>query len=328
MFESGHLHVAIASDENYARFVASLIVSIMNNNKEFDRITFHLLVNGISDESMRKIKSVLNSVSIELKIYDMSDLDGRLGIKIPQTIALTSYARLFMSRIIDEGVSRILYLDTDIVVLDNLNDMWCVDLTNNPVGGCLDVFEGTESKTSIGLPPDYPYINAGVLLINLDYWRENKLQDKFLQFLIDHNGNVHHHDQGIINGVCNYSIKLLPPQYNMHSTVFSHPFSLIKKITNPYYSRSEYEEAIKRPVIIHFTEGFYNRPWKKNCKHPYRDAFEKYNQMTPWKDEPKQADNRSMAVKILSYSFLNFPFTMYKLTVKLLANLSRCKKRQ
>lgn len=328
MFDPNHLHIVVASDENYARFVASLIVSVQESNPDLDEISFHLLSNGIPKDSIGKIESVIHGEGRRLIVHDISDLQDRLGIDVPPTIALTAYARLFMGQILGEDISRVLYLDTDIIVVGSLSQLWRSDLDGNPCGGCLDVFEGTLSKTNIGLHEDYSYINSGVLLINLDYWRENKIQDKFLQFLIDNNGNVHHHDQGIINGVCNYSIKLLPPQYNMHSTVFSHPFSLIMKITNPYYSRSEYEEAIKRPVIIHFTEGFYNRPWKKNCKHPYRDAFEKYNQMTPWKDEPKQADNRSMAVKILSYSFLNFPFTMYKLTVKLLANLSRCKKRQ
>lgn len=314
MFDSNHLHIAIASDENYARFVATLIVSTAKHNSNFKTISFHLLANGISSTTLSKLgKAVDRYKNCRLEIHDISNLAERLGIAVPATIALTSYARLFMADIISDEISRILYLDTDIIVNDDLSELWTTRLNDNYVGGCLDVFEGTESKTAVGLNADAPYVNTGVLLINLDEWRKNNLSGKFMDFLFQHNGKVHHHDQGIINGVCKGHLLLLPPQYNMHSTVYSHPYWLIKKITIPYYSQEEYDNAIASPAIIHYTEGFYNRPWKKNCKHPMRQLFIAAQNETPWIDFPLQSDTRSIAVKLLSFTFLNFPYSIFKI---------------
>lgn len=311
MFDPKHLHIAVASDENYARFVASLMLSVIDNNRCFDKITFHLLSNRISHTSIDKLKSI-TSDNNELCVYDISDLESRLDITVPTTIAITSYARLFLNRIIDARIDRILYLDTDIIVVDNLAELWESNPGNNMIGGCLDVFDDTTTKTDIGLNVSDPYINAGVLLINLKQWREENADRMFVDFLLAHDGNVHHHDQGIINGTCKGRTLLLPPQYNMHSTVFSHSYKLISHIIQPYYEHEKFDKALLHPAIIHFTEGYYNRPWKKNCKHPYRASFIKYESMGPWSGTPLLPDNRSMALRILSYSFLNFPYSMYR----------------
>lgn len=328
MKDPGHLHIAIASDENYARFVAMVIASVLDNNKTFDRITFHLLANGIASETIDKIRVSLDNERSNLMVYDISDLPERLGIEVPHTIALTSYARLFMTEIIDQDISEIFYLDTDIVVNGSLKDLWAIDLDENLVGGCLDIFEGTQSKTSVGLKPNDPYLNAGVLLINLDEWRKVNLSKKFIDFLYQHNGNVYHHDQGIINGVCKGHVKILAPEYNMHSIVFSHPYKLIRKLMTPYYDEASFNKAISDPVIIHFTESFYNRPWKMNCKHPHKDSYLKYTAMTAWKDYPLLPDNRSFAVKLLSYTFLNFPYPVYRFVSSAMGFLTKLRRQK
>lgn len=314
MFNTEHIHIAIASDENYSRFVASLIASVIDNNRKLRKLTFHLLLNNVSESSVCKIKEVAerSNCTVDIQIHDISDLQNRLGVSVPPTIALTSYSRLFMNRLIPDDVSRILYLDTDIIVTDDLYELWNSELGDCAVAGCLDIFDGTGSKTDIGLSADAPYINAGVLLINLDKWRSVNMDKRFIDFLFQHNGNVRHHDQGIINAVCKDSLMLLQPRYNLHSTVFSHPFELIQKISKPHYSQSEFKYAFEHPVIIHFTEGFYNRPWKMNCRHPFRHDYEKYRDMTPWRGTALEPDNRSIVVKTLSYTFLNMPYWCYK----------------
>lgn len=320
MFDPTHLHIAVASDENYARFVACLMASVIKNNSHFRKITFHLLNNGISHDSLGKIQSHLSDRH-ELCIYDISDLETRLAVEVPPTIALTAYARLFMNRLIDEDIDKILYLDTDIIVVGKLNNLWETDLRNNLAGGCLDVFEGNSAKTDVGLDASDPYINSGVLLINLKLWRDERIDRKFVDFLKLHDGKVHHHDQGIINGVCKNRIVILPPQFNMHSTVFSHPYRLIVRIIQPYYDYIQFSEALTSPVVIHFTEGFYNRPWKENCKHPYRQAYKEYEDLTMWRGTPLLPDNRSAAVKILSYTFLKFPYPVYSVISRLMGSI-------
>lgn len=314
-----HLHIAIASDENYAPFAAGLMASVADHNSSFNNITFHLLSNGIPQKTLKQLVNFANSLSksprggVFLNILPIEDLQNRLGIEVPNTIALTSYARLFLAQLLPESVHRILYLDTDIIVNDDLGRLW--DLGGNEdfkIGGVLDIFEGTASKTDVGLQENAPYVNSGVLLINVDHWRKDDMARKFMDFLYAHDGHVHHHDQGIINGTYGGNISILPPEYNVHTTVLSHPYKVIAKIADPHYSEEALENAKRHPAIIHFTEGFLNRPWRKNCRHPYKHLFLKYSGMTPWRGAPLQADNRSLAVKMLSFSFLHLSYGAYK----------------
>lgn len=311
MFDKQHLHIALASDNNYAEFVSIVITSLFENNKSFEKISIHLLSNKISTNSIEKIKHHIPS-SGDLYLYDISNIQEQLQIKVPNTIAISAYARLFLSSIIPINISQVLYLDCDVIITNDLYNLWQKNIINYCIAGVLDTLPDNQSKLKIGLNSSDIYFNSGVLLINLDYWRKFNLQEQFINFLLENNGKVHHHDQGIINAVCTNKL-ILHPRYNLTSTYLSHPYWLLNKTNNPFYSQKEVEHAIETPTIIHFTEGFYNRPWINNSRHPYASIFHKYRNMTLWSNSPLREDKRSIAVKILSWSFLNTPFWCYKM---------------
>lgn len=323
MYDSKHLHIAIASDENYSRFVSSLILSISDHCNDFDKITVHLLSNCISKDSIERINQDFKDVRIHVKLHDISNIKNKLGRQITATIAITSYARLFLSDIIDETVDKILYLDTDIIINDDLKELWNINLKDNLVAGCLDIFEGHSAKTNVGLAKDDPYINAGVLLINLKEWRNKNLIKSFLNFINEKQGKVYHNDQGVINFVCNKKLKIIHPRYNVHSSLFSHPYDLICKFMSNYYNKMLYEEAITKPAIVHYTEGFYNRPWKKKCKHPLKNLYLEYSKRGSWSQIPLQKDDRKLNVKILSWIFLKLGYDKYRLYIKFLGIFKR-----
>ena len=135
-----------------------------------------------------------------------------------------------------------------------------------------------------------------------------------MDFLKLHNGCVVHHDQGIINAVCEGHKLIVHPRYNVMSPFFSHPYRYMAKYNNPFYSSKEIQEAINKPVLIHFTEGFLNRPWVKHCSHPMKNLFVQYHSLTLWKDTAMRPDNRSWAVRILSWVFLHLPIWCFRVT--------------
>ena len=72
--------------------------------------------------------------------------------------------------------------------------------------------------------------------------------------------------------------------------------------------RDQIDEAIKDPVIVHFTTS--NKPWMTICRHPYRKIFLKYKSQTLWKDTPLQ-ENRPLKLRIIK--FLSGILRKYKL---------------
>lgn len=320
-----HLHVALASDSNYAEFVAVVIVSLFDTNSWQDFTTIHLLSNGIDAATLEKLSQHVPEDKGELKVYDIKSLKEDLGIDVPPTIAITSYARLFLPDLLSQEVERVLYLDCDTVVSGSVEEFYCVDFNGNWVAGVRDTLISTEIKTAVGLTVVDEYVNAGVLMLNLKAWRENAVTQRCLDFLLDHGGRVAHHDQGIINGVCNHKKVVVHPRFNATTCYFSHPYPLLEKQNTPFYSQQEVEEATSQPAIIHFTEGFYNRPWIVNSWHPLRGVFRRYHSMTQWANNSLQPDRRSAAARLVAWSFVHLPYRLYRMIADLLAVLSRIK---
>lgn len=311
MLDKKHLHIALASDENYAEFVAIVITSLFATNSGFDRITLHLLSNNISSVTINKISQHIPQTG-ELIVYDIDDISNRLKINVPNTIAISAYSRLFLSNILPTNINKVLYVDCDVIFNNEISELWNINIANSSVAGVLDTLPDNKSKNNIGLSCNSPYINSGVLLINLSIWRQSNIEKQFIDFLLAHNGIVHHHDQGIINAICKDKL-IIHPRYNLTSSYISHPYNLLSKTNTPFYSKEDVNDAIIKPSIIHFTEGFYNRPWIKNSKHPFSSTFHKYRNLTLWKDVSLRPDKRSFVVKILSFFFLNSPYWCYSI---------------
>ena len=314
-FDSTILDVVLATDENYAEFVSVVLVSLLDNNPQFRHIKAHLLVNNVSDRALTMIQESVASDRLSVFTYDISNLRNILGIEVPPTIALTAYARLFVGSILPQDIEKLLYLDCDIVVNDSISDFWSLDLHENWIAGCLDTLPNSLSKTNIGLERDDPYFNSGVLLINLSAWRKENLQTRFLQFLLDYGGHVHHHDQGIINAVCNGHKVIVPLKFNLNSNYLSHQYALLARTNTPFYSEEEVKEACAKPAIIHYTQGFYNRPWIRNSEHPFSGVFDKYHKRTEWRNNPKRKDPRPFHLRLLSWEFLHAPLWCYNVTL-------------
>ena len=136
-----------------------------------------------------------------------------------------SYIRCYFSKILKED--KILYIDADAIVVDNIKDLWDTNIKDYAVAG---IKEGGEWSRHLGIPDmDDKYINSGVLLMNLAYIRENKLDDKMIELL---NTNFYHFpDQDVINIVCKDKIKYVSNIYNSTETIgFVHNAKIIHYI--------------------------------------------------------------------------------------------------
>lgn len=314
-----HLHVAISSDDNYIEQASVLINSMLENNRDsFDTITVHFLSYLVNPYDLTIFKSLFESHKYQLKIYDLHNISQKLGIGIPNTIAINAYARLFLSSLISPDIGKVIYMDVDAINVKPLDELWSMDISSYSVCGVLDDVE-LKAKTKIGLSENSPYINSGFLLINLDYWRKYNFEDQFIRFLRQHNGNVFHHDQGIINAVCNSSFKILPPKYNVMTNFFLNSYG--SSYPSPFYSTKDLTEAKEEPIFIHFTPGVVNRPWCKKCKHPMVQYYLEYRTKVGLFSDSLRPDNRPLRIKLLCWSFFRCPL-LYRIILHLRSKLT------
>lgn len=123
-----------------------------------------------------------------------------------------SYLRCYFSKILKED--KILYLDADTLVVDNIEDLWNTDFEDNVLVGVHEGGEWNKHLWTYGL--DDTYINSGVLLMNLKALREEKLDDSMIYLL--NNNRYAFPDQDVINLVCRNRIKHVSNVYNSSET--------------------------------------------------------------------------------------------------------------
>ncbi len=302
-----HLHISYASDNNYAQYMGISIISLLENNKNFENITLHILENNINDDIKNNIKNIVSAYNREIIFYDLTKLLQKLNseFQIPATISMTAYCRLFISTILNNSIDKILYVDCDSIFNSDLIELWKINFEENVIAAVED-HVNISSKTSIGIPPNAKYVNSGFLFINLKELRAMNAELKMIDVVKEYNGNVNHHDQGIINKVFYGKIHHLHPKYNVLSSFYDFKSSVdIAGFYNSenYYSQKQIDEAKQNPVFIHFTPSFSKRPWVEGCRHPLKEKFLYYKSISPWKDEPLLKDNRKFKLKFLDIIF-------------------------
>ena len=123
-----------------------------------------------------------------------------------------SYVRCYFSKLLKED--KILYIDADAIVIDNIEELWNIDLKDNVLAGVKEPGEWSRHLGTYDM--DNNYINTGVLLMDLKKIRDEKLDDSMI-YLLNHN-KYYFPDQDVINLVCRNRIKYIRNIYNSTET--------------------------------------------------------------------------------------------------------------
>ena len=291
------MNIVYASDQKFAEILSVSMESLLSNN---ENVVVWILNNGIKEESVEKLKRQAkkhNATIHFIPVRSLKDYAGR-ELSCQSKISLTAYFRLFMPQILPESVEKVLYLDCDTMVRKDLTDFWEIKFD-----GCAAVAEPTAPlmKEKIELKKSDCYFNSGVLLVDLKKWREEKIVEKFVDYMEEMEGDISFEDQGVINHVLKNEISTLPFKYNVTTQFFDFGFdgfSMMKK-DEVRYEREEVEAGLEDPAIVHFTNSFASeRPWVKGCGHKYVNEWREYKDRTEWKDSPLLESNKDMARKL------------------------------
>ncbi len=281
------ISVAFCLNDAYAEQLATTLYSILKNNPD-ENFQFYVIHSDFADSSKVRLEKLKFEFSNFKIAYINGDLSRVAHLKLNiQHISHETYLRYFLADCLPDA-DRVLYLDVDLCVMKSLRGLWETDVSNHYLAGCSDLWcEGEEHKQKFGFAASDLYVNAGVLLINLKKWREEKLGDVLVQKTIDLADKIAYQDQDVINIVCHGLMRELPPIYNWTTH-------------NEKCNRGGFKKA----VIIHYVGG--NKPWLSNgTKHKMRHAYIDY-----WKPARKLL-HRRIRVGLLIDEFFGGAGTAY-----------------
>lgn len=210
------VNIAICADDNYCQHIAPMIFSIDKNTQEkVDIYLIYYKLNASSFEGIARLNEVLTNVKIKLRKVRDYQYEWLSQFK-ENTLPTEAYFRLLLPELVPEA-KRIIYLDIDMLILSDIGKLYRIDLDNNILGVVRD-YPFTENKDSwpymlLGENGN-KYFNSGMLLMDLELMRKNKVVERFTQFILETSKFYLLGDQDAFNTFFFYKVKLLEDKYN------------------------------------------------------------------------------------------------------------------
>ncbi|SUW96038.1 lipopolysaccharide 1,3-galactosyltransferase [Campylobacter jejuni] len=270
-FNEKSIHIFFTINDAYSGYLATCIVSILDNlNKEYIPY-FYVIDGGVSDDNKNKIDTLKN-----IKYFNIEyiRIDAKLFSKVPNSSQLhvsneANYR--FLASTLKPTLDKCVFLDVDLVVIGDISKLWEIDINDYYMAAVSDQEPLNQNSWTLKLPLpcDYLYVNTGVTLFNLKKWRDDNIQELLFQNLFKYSAFLQFPDQCTLNITLHRKIKYLSHIYNAMPV-------------QTYYNNEQKQEAFSNPQVIHWAGS--RKPWKYPDV-PYAEIFWHYARLTPFYKE-------------------------------------------
>lgn len=308
-------HIAFCINNKFTMPCGVFILSILHYNKF--PLCFHVLHRDLTEENIDKLKQTVSSYSnaqIEFHKVD-SSYDSKLIVREGERLSVETYYRFFIPELLP-NVDKVLYLDCDMLCCNDFSDIFNIDIENIPEAMVIDEKTKEISKYNrLDLDFSNDYFNAGVMYINLDYWRKNNETEKLLSFVTKNPELCVCHDQDAVNKLHEGKIQYMPLKYNCQRAFFryyfwvnpkKYPVSLYTTDTIEKKRWPQIKDAIENPTFVHFSGC--DNPWFKESTIPYLTQWVEFHDISVWQNEKLKSrfeSNKKLLFKIHLKKFLS-----------------------
>lgn len=296
------INILCATDNNFAPYCGIMLTSLLENNRE-NNICIYLLVDEtFSTTEQKKYMQLTTKHNQQLHIVTVDNklLDGMPFFDLNHPITLPTYYRLLAGRLLPAHVHKIIHIDCDAIIAGNLKPLWDINLEGKAIACVKDCWINfsDDFHNRLGYSNAEGYFNAGVLVMNLDYWRTNGLDTRMEAYLQQHHDSLKYMDQDLLNGVLHSEKLWLPERYNFQ------PKFLLKCYWELYSDsfRDTLAQEYRQAVIVHYIGSvkpwqFYYHGW------PFDKLWNHYCNISMWRKcrvrRPYKIYLKQMAKRIL-----------------------------
>ncbi len=261
-------------DNNYVEPAAVAFYSLLNKAKENVYYEMYVLHSDITEEKQHLLTEIVNKKGNAKLTFTNTDGflnefwdNGTFNFQSSNsTFTADTIIRCFGSKFFPQ-YDKIIYSDVDIIVVDDISDVYDIDLTNKYIAGVKNPFTKWSEYELSHLKPEHyemlhdKYLGGGIWVMNLKKIREDNIEQRMIEIVKDESIVKRWNDQDIMNISCGGKVGFLPLNY------ISYPY-MIDLLSNPDfesdYSREELYDSIINPKIIHFAA---DKPWNSNPKY-------------------------------------------------------------
>lgn len=256
--------VACATDRRFAHAAGAMLASLFANG-EID--SWRVVVFGyrLRASDKRKLRQSCGGQGERLEFIDVDPRSPTLR-SMPMSVFADSpilFVRLMMPTMLGARGERLLYLDVDMLVVGSLQPLCDIDLGGHVLAAVEEPSRGEVATRDLPFPDDAPYFNSGLLLIDLDRWREADVGVRAFEFALKHPREVTLPDQDALNCVLVGRWQALERKWNII-----------------HWQGNFWPDPADR-AIVHFAGKL--KPWMREYGHSSQELFRRYQDMTPWR---------------------------------------------
>jgi lipopolysaccharide biosynthesis glycosyltransferase len=267
--------IACASDEHYVRPLAAMLRSVIDNLAPERSAEVNILQSGIAAAERERVTRGWPS-RVVAKWID-ADESAFEGLPLWGRMPVSTYFKLAIPALVSPAVSKVIWLDCDLIVLDDIADLWDVPLGGASLAAVQDSIVphvsshfGIARYAELGIDPAARYFNAGVMVVDVDAWRRIDVAGKAIDYLRKYRDAVTFWDQEGLNAALAGAWLSLEARWNHNASIPRKPFS-----------------GDDLPSIVHFAGGL--KPWRYSGSHELRSLYYVYldrTAYTGWRPSP------------------------------------------
>lgn len=259
------INICVSVNSKYVRYLYVMLNSLFISNSK-ENICVYVLQRDLTREDKQLLTELADRYGQQICFVDV-DVSPFERLPTTQRYSAEIYFRLLIPELLPEEVTRVLYLDVDIIVCASLRELYLTDLENCLFAVCEDMdLKGTDyiqrSKLFNRCADFGKYFNSGVMLWNITEVRKHYSFQDFMRVANEHRNELYWPDQDLLNYMAYGRVKYVDPyQYNY------------------FVKCSRYEKIPQQPVILHFTGC---NPWQVGVKTAMYQVWWDYVKLTPF----------------------------------------------
>ena len=272
---ASRVHLLMCTNALYFQHLGVCLTSLLINNPSlfFDIVVVRRTGEELDEDKLRRTLARFLNYSLSFRVFTFP-ADPLLPLNPDAHYTLDNWTRLWIENFFPGDIDRVLYLDSDIVVVGSVAALWCADL-DGALLGAIEIPGSLQGVAQLGMCAEDGYFNSGVLLIDLKQWRESHALNTVLQYVEAYAERLIDLDQDALNACFHNRTKRLGYRWNATWSFYREPVSIP-------LPASEIARVRQEARIIHFNGN--SKPWNYLCDHPRKAEYDKYLRMTEWRD--------------------------------------------
>jgi len=276
MSSTNLLSIAVSADDGYAMPMAVAVQSILDTLDPRYQIDLYILDGGISLTNRERCQSTWECRARNIHwIQPLRELFRNFSSSDHFTIA--TYFRLLLDRLLPLDVSRVVYVDPDTLCRKSIHEIANINLNGFPIAATQDIFcpfidsrfampnfdiargniygmPAIPNAVEQGVPVNQPYFNSGLMVMDLDCFRQRGIAERLLSYAAKYKGRLLWADQCALNGCLGDQWTQLDPIWNVTTPTFNLP-----SFQYSCFDQRTFERMVSDPALIHFAGP--KKPW-------------------------------------------------------------------